>query len=151
MKQIIYSSLLILLVAAITQSCNKNENERNVSSNGANKSHNMGQNCMNCHKSGGPGEGIFNVAGTLYDSLQTSTYPNANIQLYTGPNGTGTLKYTIQADAKGNFFTTDAIDFGSGLYPAAVGSLGTHYMGSAITMGQCSSCHGVSTGKIWAK
>lgn len=151
MKKIIYSSLLMLLGTAIIQSCSKNEDERNISSNGDDKSHNTGQNCMNCHKSGGPGEGIFKVAGTLYDSLKTSTYPNAIIKLFTGPNGTGTLKYTIQVDAKGNFFTTDAIDFGSGLYPAAMGSLTTKYMGSSISMGQCNSCHGISTEKMWTR
>lgn len=132
-----------------TQSCNKEGNETNISSTGENKSHNMGQNCMNCHKSGGEGEGWFNVAGTVYNSGLSSTYPNTIVKLYTGPNATGTLKYTINGDAKGNFFTTETIDFGSGLYPVVQGTSTATHMGSAITIGQCNSCHGVSTDKIW--
>jgi hypothetical protein len=105
---------------------------------------------MNCHKQGGEGEGWFNVAGTVYDSLKTATLPNATVNLYTGPNGTGTLKYTILVDGKGNFYTTNYIDFTGGLYPSVQGTNSTHYMSSTISMGQCNSCHGVSTDKLWA-
>lgn len=144
----------IALTLLAIPSCNKEEEggcgETNISQNGSNRSHNMGQNCMNCHKSGGPGEGCFNAAGTVYDSLQTSTRANGTIRLYTGPNGTGSLAATIQIDGRGNFHTTDNINFGSGLYPAVVGSSGEiRYMGSTINQGACNSCHGVSNDRIW--
>lgn len=129
----------------------ENKNEPKISLYNNNESHNMGQNCMNCHKQNGSGDGLFNAAGTVYDSLKTSTFPNATIKLFTGPNGTGTLKYTLQVDAKGNFYTTDIIDFGTGLYPAAQGSSTTKFMSSVILQGQCNGCHGVSTDKIWTK
>jgi cytochrome c553 len=133
-----------------TQSCKKNNSsETNISATGGNKSHNMGQNCMNCHKSGGQGEGWFNLAGTVYTSSMSSTFSNAIVKLYTGPNATGTLKYTINGDAKGNFYTTETIDFGAGLYPVVQGTNSTNKMSSAIITGQCNSCHGVSTDKIW--
>jgi hypothetical protein len=133
-----------------TQSCKKNNSsETNISATGGNKSHNMGQNCMNCHKSGGKGEGWFNVAGTVYKFGTSNTYPNAIIKLYTGPNATGTLKYTIYGDAKGNFYTTENIDFGSGLYPFVQGTNATNQMISATTSGQCNSCHGVNIDNIW--
>lgn len=144
----------------LVQSCkkdNKNENSvennnvTNISTLGSNESHNLSQNCMNCHKQGGTGKGWFNAAGTVYDSIGTSTYPNATVKLFTGPNGTGTLKNTIQVDALGNFYTTETIDFGTGLYPSVKGSSTTKYMPSTIANGQCNSCHGVSTGKIWTK
>jgi hypothetical protein len=110
----------------------------------------MGQNCMNCHKDGGEGKGCFFVAGTVYDSLQSSTKANGIIKLYSGPNGTGILKGTIEVDAKGNFFTTDIIDFSSQVYPSITNTIGNvKYMGSGISTGQCNSCHGVSTDKIW--
>jgi len=142
--------LTLISLLTIVVSCNKEgENSTNISSTGGNKSHNQGKNCMTCHTSGGEGEGWFNVAGTVYDSLKTSTYPNGIVQLHTGPGGTGTLKYTIYVDAKGNFYTTEAIDFGSGLYPSIQGGTSTHYMSSTIGMGQCNSCHGVSTDKLW--
>lgn len=130
------------------QACNKNGNVTNISSTGGNKSHNMGENCMNCHKSGGKGEGWFNIAGTAYKTDASSTYANVTVKLYTGPNATGTLKYTINGDAKGNFYTTEAIDFGSGLYPVVSGTGNASFMSSAITSGACNNCHGNSTGRI---
>jgi len=159
MKQkITIISLLVLAVIGTMQSCKKEKgtenvekNETKVSTNGDNNSHNTGQNCMSCHKQGGSGEGWFTVAGSVYDSLKTSAYPNSTVKLYTGPNGTGTLKYTIPADGLGNFYTTASIDFAGGLYPSIQGSLVTKYMSSTITTGQCNSCHGVSTDKLWTK
>lgn len=112
----------------------------------------MGQNCMNCHRSGGQGEGWFNVAGTVYNATATQNVPNATVYLYTGPNGTGTLKYTVEVDAKGNFFTTEAIDFGTGLYPAIQGNTTTQYMSTSITTGACNSCHtGIATPRLWTE
>ncbi len=127
------------------------ENEMKNSAFNGTESHNMGQNCMNCHKSGGRGEGWFVAAGTVYDSLKSKVYPNATVKLFTGPNGSGSLKYTIQVDGKGNFYTTNNLDFSGGLYPAVSGNGTTRFMGSSIASGQCNSCHGNSTEKIWTK
>ena len=127
------------------------ENETKISANGHSESHNMGQNCMSCHRQGGEGEGWFIAAGTVYDESKTGTLPNGTIVLYSGPDGSGTIAYTLEVDANGNFYTTENIDFGSGLYPAAVGAQTTKYMVSAVTSGQCNSCHGDSTDKIWTK
>ena len=136
---------------SLSEAVESKKGETKISSHGQSDSHNMGQNCMNCHKSGGSGEGWFTVAATVYDSLQTTPLPNATVRLYTSANGGGTLKYTIEVDAKGNFYTTAPIDWGNGLYPSVQGANGTHYMSSAINTGNCSSCHGSSTGKIWTK
>ena len=144
----VFSFIIVLIVAL--QACEKEGgNETNISSFSSKKSHNMGQNCMNCHKNGGEGEGWFLAAGTVYDSLKVNTYPNATVKLFTGPNGTGTLKHTIQVDGLGNFYTTESIDFGSGLYPAVVGKNSTKYMSSTTGNGQCNSCHGSSADKIY--
>ena len=134
-------------------SCEKEgegENETVISYNRDTESHNEGQNCMSCHRQGGEGEGWFNVAGTIYTQSSNSPLPNGLVELYTGPGGTGTLAYRIEVDAKGNFFTTEDIQFGSGLYPATVGSQSRKVMAGPVTDGQCSSCHGVSTDNIWA-
>lgn len=151
LRMIIMVAFIGVSSTIILSACEKEgENETNISANGLKKSHNMGQNCMNCHKSGGQGEGWFNVAGTVYDSLQTSTKPNGVVRLYTGPDGTGTLKATVYVDAKGNFYTTEAVNFSGGLYPAVTGTNGqTKYMGSTTTTGACNSCHNVSEDKIW--
>lgn len=139
-------SLLIITL----QSCEKeNENEAKISSNGTSRSHHTGQNCISCHSQNGSGEGWFIVAGTVYDQAKINTYANITVRLYTGVNGTGTLMYTIQGDALGNFYTTENISFGTGLYASVHGSAAPKYMTAAITSGQCNSCHGVSTDKIW--
>jgi hypothetical protein len=150
-----YSSLTIVFLATILiftfPSCKKNKcGDTNVSFSGGSKSHNFGQNCLNCHKSGGEGEGCFNVAGSASNSALTSNLTGGTIKLYTGAGGTGTLKYTIQIDSKGNFYTTESIDY-SGLYPAISGPSGaTSYMSSSLNTGACNSCHGVSTGKLFS-
>ncbi len=143
---------LIIGLTSILYSCSEDdENEAMTSSSGSNESHNAGRNCMECHRSGGSGEGIFKVAGTVYNEALTSINSNATVKLYTGANGTGTLKKAIEVDARGNFYTTSSIDFGSGLYVSVEGATTTKYMSSAITGGACNSCHGSSTSKIWTK
>ncbi|MFN5416757.1 MAG: hypothetical protein ACK5B9_06835 [Flavobacteriia bacterium] len=140
---------VLIILGILTFSCEKEGNETKISTHNSDDSHNNGNNCMNCHKSGGEGEGWFNVAGSVYDANLNVSYPNSTVKLYTSPNGGGSLKYTFEVDGLGNFYTTDKIDFGSGLYPAVTGNNGTKYMSSAITSGQCNSCHNVSTDKIW--
>lgn len=147
-------TFLLLLVVGITlllNSCGSDNDNKNISKYLSERSHNMGMNCMDCHKEGGEGDGWFVVAGTVYDEQLVNTYPGATVKLYTGPDGTGTLVHTIEVDTKGNFHTTEDIDFGAGLYPVVVGNLETKDMSSSISSGQCNSCHGVSTGKIWTR
>lgn len=152
LKFITHLSIFMISVLLL-QSCQKDdeggESEQKVSTHNEKESHNMGINCMNCHKSGGSGEGIFNIAGTVYNDLKTGTYANATVKLFTEPNETGLLKYTVQVDAFGNFYTTENIDFGTGLYPSIEGNSSTTNMASSITTGQCNSCHGISTDRIW--
>ncbi|MEI6123206.1 MAG: hypothetical protein WCQ95_06200 [Bacteroidota bacterium] len=148
--KIICSILATATVALIlTQSCKKSS-QANISASNGTKSHNMGQNCMNCHKSGGSGTGTFTVAGTVYDAAMTATNGNGTLHLFTGASGTGTVTATIDVDSKGNFFTTESVDFTSGLYPAITGTSGnTKFMVAKATSGQCNSCHGSTTDKIW--
>lgn len=147
----LFSLILILLV--FSQCKHENENNENlVSKHNGTKSHNDGTNCMNCHKSGGNAEGFFTIAGSVYDSLAQHVYPNATIRLYSGANGTGTLIASVEVDAKGNFYTTEKVDFGSGLYPSVTGTTGNkNYMSSKTLSGACASCHGTTTAVIWAK
>jgi hypothetical protein len=138
-----------VLVSCENEDDENGENKEMSSSFNENESHNTGQNCMSCHKSGGQGEGWFTVAGTVYNSAKTAVYPNSTVKLYTGPNGTGTLLKTIEVDGKGNFYTTADVNFGSGLYTTVTGTTGNvSKMGASISTGQCNSCHGSSTGKI---
>ena len=148
--------IFLMFITPFLFSCQENDDENDgnnseemASSYNETESHNAGNNCMNCHKSGGSGEGIFMAAGTVYNANGTAVYPNATVKLYTGPNGTGTLVKTIEVDGKGNFYTTGSINFGNGLYPTVTGTSGNiSKMPESITTGACNSCHGVTTGKI---
>ncbi|MBK6526873.1 MAG: hypothetical protein IPG07_15750 [Crocinitomicaceae bacterium] len=119
--------------------------ESKVSSHNSQGSHNVGLNCMECHSKGGEGEGVFNIAGTVYQQDTLLIFPNTTIELYTGLHGTGKLKYTLEGDAYGNFYSTKNIRYGDGLFPAIKGINGTTYMADRITTGACNSCHGVTT------
>ena len=143
----------VLLVAALTVmffvACEK-ENETKISSNNSDESHNTGQNCMNCHVSSGSGEGWFIIAGSVYNNTKTQPYPNGKVKLTSEPNGAGALIKTIEIDSKGNFYTTENIDFGSGLYVSVFGTTDEQkFMNSKITNGACNSCHGITMDKVW--
>ena len=142
--------VVIASLAHFTIACEKEEgeNETKISSYQSDESHHTGENCMECHRSGGSGEGWFTIAGTVYGNDKTTPYPGATVRLYTGQGGSGTLKTTVEVDQKGNFYTTEGIDFGTGLYTRVEGASTTAEMVTPLTTGQCSQCHGNSTGRI---
>ena len=145
---IVFGFVMIMMF----QSCGKEGGNRtNISQTGGTESHKMGQNCMNCHNPNGEGAGWFNAAGTVYTADSSSTYANVVVHLYTAPDSVGNqvLVATINGDAKGNFYTTESINFGTGLYPQVSGAHGTRYMAATITQGACNNCHGVTTGKLY--
>lgn len=122
-----------------------------ISAYNSSKSHRTGENCMSCHVSNGSGDGIFSVAGTVYDEGLSSPLPNSTIRIYSTPDGDSDPLYVIEVDAKGNFYTTENIDFGDGLYTSVQGPSSEIFMESTITNGSCNSCHGISTDRIWAE
>lgn len=144
-----FSAVLMLMASCSKDNENESSDETVISKAGGTESHNSGQNCMNCHKSGGNGEGNFNTAGTVYNSQLSAAYPNAVVKLYTQANGGGSLRATIYGDAKGNFYTTESIDFSGGLYPVVFGTGGSAtYMIGSVTQGSCNNCHGGSTDRL---
>ena len=105
---------------------------------------------MNCHHAEGDGEGIFRAAGSVYDTTQITPFPNANIILYTGPNGSGSVVKNIEVDEKGNFYTTESISFESEIYVSVLNPNGTEtFMNTALNNGECNSCHGSSSVRIF--
>lgn len=123
-------------------------------------SHNAGQDCMSCHKTGGTGKGVFTVAGTVYKSgggAQTA----ATVNIY--PQGSSTAQATMTVDGLGNFWTTQTV---AALVPAAGQTLvqgvravvqptgGTSAaMLGVISNGSCNTCHspGGGTGRVTAQ
>ncbi|HYP79483.1 MAG TPA: hypothetical protein VEQ17_04285, partial [Steroidobacteraceae bacterium] len=113
-------------------------------------SHNAGQDCMSCHKSGGAGasKGIFTVAGTVY---QNGGMPQTHATVSVYPVGSNTAQATMTVDGLGNFWTTQSV---AALTPAAGQQLvqGVHAVVSptagtsrsmlgVISNGSCNSCH----------
>jgi hypothetical protein len=144
---------IVISVSFSIISCEGVINEKNISAHNNDESHNMGRNCMDCHKKGGQGKGWFIVAGTVYDynSDSEARSPNGTVYLYSDKERKS-LVATIEVDNLGNFYNTDNISFGSGLYPTVVSiSNDTRNMTSSITQGACNGCHNVTTYKIFVK
>ena len=153
-KRAIY--ILILFLSAVFIGCEENghsENEQNISKNFDDDSHKTGKNCMECHVKGENGEGWFSIAGTVYDSLQTSINPNGLIKLYTTPANPDDLIATIEVDALGNFFTTEPVNLENGLFVSVFNPSGkSKAMISPVYSGSCNSCHdGISIDRIWVE
>jgi hypothetical protein len=153
MKFIILSVITCLFAIILLNGCSHSgKNETKISKNNGHESHNAGKNCMNFHKSGGEGEGWFSVGGTVYDSLLTSIKPNGIVNLYSQPNGAGNLVAKVEVDAKGNFYTTQSVNFTAPVYPSVTNANGKQkFMSGSITTGACNNCHGVSQARIWVE
>jgi mono/diheme cytochrome c family protein len=151
-----FLSLFFLIITGLVfyTSCHKEGTGISaVSKHNLSNSHYNGQNCITCHvKNGkGAGAGWFVVAGSVYKPDQITMNQNPTIHLYTQANGGGKEVATIEADAFGNFYTTEAVDFAGGLYPAVESaSGGIQYMNQVTRTGACNGCHATSSpGKIF--
>ena len=146
--------ILSAIFTAIIISCEKeNDSEERTASMSSrfnqSESHNAGKDCMTCHKTGGSGKGVFTVAGTVYNAAKTAVYPNATVKLYTEAKGSGTLLQTIEVDARGNFYSTANVNFGTGIFATVTNSAGTvSKMDTPITAGNCNSCHSLTNSRI---
>lgn len=145
MKRIKGLMVAIALVAGCTMwfSCG-DEGEGNEGG----PTHNAGNNCLVCHKSGGQGDGIFTAGGTVYKTGTTTGVSGATIKLYANADGSGTPVVTMTSNESGNFYTKNSINFGTGLFVKVTSANGTTSMGSSITQGACNGCHGIVTDKI---
>lgn len=117
-----------------------------VSAHGGMTSHYEGQNCMECHQEYGPGPGRFSVAGTVVHA-DGSLSADATVELWTAPGGQGELVIRVEADASGNFFTTEELDLTNApAFPfvKAAGGGGANLMPFPTLSGACNVCHAAS-------
>lgn len=146
-------TILILFFMIIIwgfSSCSKST-EIKISKHNETQSHHNGRNCMDCHYSGS-NKYAWAIAGSCYDSNFTNPYPNATIKFFTEANGSGFEVASLEVDGKGNFYTTENIKFGLGLYPMVIGTSGKKQsMQSIVTSGACNSCHNYTNCKICVK
>ncbi len=136
--------ITVLLCIFTFDSCKKDKAGSGSKSSvyGGTESHNVGEACMRCHNSGGSNQYWWIVAGTVYKPDSTSLNPNSSVYLFSASNGGGTIAAALQVDGKANFYSTNSISFGSGLYPAVKSLSGQLiYMNSSITQGNCNGCH----------
>jgi hypothetical protein len=153
-----FASIAALML--LESSCSKfklEDHETEISKFGDDESHYHGRICMDCHAAGGSGEGRFTVAGSIERNAG-----NSLIELYEYKDGQKLL--SVEVDGRGNYFTTEPIDFSNGLVVAVrsptgdvewmdeneddhpdVGSNGEIYSGS------CNTCHGVTTEMVEAE
>ncbi|MCP3139954.1 hypothetical protein [Pyxidicoccus xibeiensis] len=106
-------------------------------------SHNAGSNCMSCHGPNGTAPGLFTVAGTAVNARREAN-PDATVTLSTASNGGGTLVLTLEADANGNFYTTEAVPLTTqALYPRVTSraSASVNFMPFPTMSGACNVCH----------
>lgn len=106
-------------------------------------SHNLGQNCMQCHQARGPGRGRFSVAGTLHDA-EGAPLPDGSLELRSAPDGGGELVLRVEADGLGNFYSTDPLPLPDvPLFPTVYDAdgVGKNFMPFPTRSGACNVCH----------
>ena len=106
-------------------------------------SHQAKSNCMACHGPNGTAPGLFTVAGTAVTSLRQPNH-NATLVLSTAPNGRGTVVLTLEADASGNFYTTQAVPLPQqSLFPTVTSqsTASVNFMPFPTMSGACNACH----------
>ena len=138
---------LLIFSSFVVISCKKNKagTGSKTSSYNDNSSHDVGSDCMSCHNPGGSNKFWWIVAGTVFKPDSTTLNPGCTVYLFSGPNGTGNLILTLPVDKKSNFYTSNSLSFGTGLYPEVKSSSGEiQYMQSSTINGNCNSCHNSS-------
>lgn len=103
------------------------------------ESHNRGKNCLRCHN---PDDEVeFELAGTAWELDGDTPHRELTVMVHTEPEGGGDLIAVVEADRKGNFYTTDAIPWEEGLYVSVLGRVDVRYMETALDEGGCNGCH----------
>lgn len=156
MKQKVVLFLFALtLIGVVVQSCSHyDEVMRNGKESTADEeSHNPGKNCFSCHhdKSNGPSSKYWwYIAGTVFEKNGNPAHSKGVIELWTQPNRTGELLYTLPVDKTGNFYTEKIFSFKEGFYPVLVEDGGAKFkaMPYLTSNGACNSCHGDSAKKL---
>ena len=128
----ILSPALLLALAA----CGGDGDTPSTPSDPVRTSHNAGRDCLRCHS--------FSVAGTVYRD-DGAVYPGAVVRLTTRPGGGSDVVLSVTADASGNFFTSEPVSWGDGLYTDVQGTGARRLMEAPVTAGACNSCHAAQT------
>ncbi|NNE46561.1 MAG: hypothetical protein HKN37_07865 [Rhodothermales bacterium] len=140
--RVLLFALALFMMGGCDSDGHSEDDEIMVSRFGESESHNAGRNCMNCHQSGGGGEGVFVVAGTVYKDDGVTINPGTVVRIYTEPNEQGVVLVSLEVDDRGNFYTTEQLNLQDGRYVTVSAGVTTRMMISEVTGGACNSCHG---------
>ncbi|MBL6950772.1 MAG: hypothetical protein ISR57_09035 [Bacteroidales bacterium] len=145
---------VLFLAGLFFAACSKKElpppSGATYSKHGDTLSHKNGQICLTCHGTGGTATKSFVVAGSVFQSNQSTPSVNGTLYFWSGQGGTGMLSTTLDVDGKGNFYTTSSILPAQGTYPQIRGISGDiRTMPTLTPNGNCNSCHGVTDPPIW--
>lgn len=154
-KTAIYFSMLSLLIFSCSRYDELMKNGKESKA-GASESHNSGLNCASCHNKQGISEaklegGWWNISGTIYSGAgTTASASDGTVELWSGPNRTGTLVKKMEIDNLGNIFTAKVVALGGGVFPVLVNKNGqvVKKMNESTANGSCNSCHGNTTPRI---
>lgn len=141
-KKYLFFALLYFLFTSCEREGSGNCTETNIST--ANRSsHNRGDDCTTCHKSGNEGRGCFSICGSAFKSDKITPMQNAVMVLFSKDENGIIIDASkaIPIDKSGNFYTTETISF-AGKYPAIICNGDTTFMNSSLTNNaSCNKCH----------
>jgi hypothetical protein len=150
-KRSLLSPLLVGLALMLSESqCSHAEElERfgKSSEAGSDESHRFMQNCMTCHnddgnEASGVEGGWWNIAGSVFDANGSAPASSGTVELWSGPERTGTRYLSLPIDALGNFYTEKIIDYNGAAFPVVVNANGDFFsMSEPFTGGGCNGCH----------
>lgn len=105
-----------------------------------------GADCISCHTRGGPGEGTFTIAGTVFtNKYGIDPLNNATIRV---TDSTGKV-VTLRSNTVGNFLANDTVTPPLSAEVEVDGQI--RAMSTTVDTGACNSCHqcdGSAEGKI---
>ena len=141
MNKILQSSFVIFVFIAFDCDLNKDTSNIIMSNYGSMDSHNVGEDCMQCHKSDGEAGLEFSIAGSVYDSSLNRPYPNVLITLLSDIDINDIPEEVIEVDGKGNFYSNMPINWQNGLLASVSNNNQIRNMIGINSDGSCNSCH----------
>ena len=141
----IIQQILILVISIIASNCDLNKNNSNsiMSTYGSIDSHRAGEDCMECHKSGGDAGIVFSIAGTIYHTNSNIVFSNTSVTLFDDIDVNNIPLEIFEVDGKGNFYSNIPIDWQNGLFVSVSIANQVKRMNGTIFDGSCNHCHGV--------
>ena len=130
--------VLVSCLVFLAPGCEDDDDDL-VSRFGDDESHRSGQDCQQCHREGGSGEGVVTVAGTVYRAAGGTPLPGALVEIRDAEGAAVVVE--LQVDARGNFYTTRAVNWGEGRTIVVRDEQNSATKPFLLDVGDCNRCH----------